>query len=132
MLSRVDPKPLPTSPRRDDMRGRFVLGTNPLIMYYTMKKQILGIIKDATQVKQFEKKNGQTNVKCVLHIMAPADEPYPEELAVTVCGDLTLYAAAVGSPVAVDYIVRVFSFEKDGKKMYGNDVYATAIQPWQP
>ena len=97
-----------------------------------MKKQIFGIIKDATQVKQFEKKNGQTNVKCVLHIMAPADEPHPEELAVTACGDLTLYAAAVGSPVAVDYIVRVFSFEKDGKKMYGNDVYATAIQPWQP
>jgi len=96
-----------------------------------MKKQIFGVIKDATQVKQFEKKNGQVNVKCVLHIMALADEPYPEELAVTVSGDLTLYAAAVGSPVAVDYIVRVFSFEKDGKKMYGNDVYATAIQPWQ-
>ena len=97
-----------------------------------MKKQIFGVIKDATQVKQFEKKNGQVNVKCVLHIMALADEPYPEELAVTVSGDLTLYAAAVGSPVAVDYIVRVFSFEKDGKKMYGNDVYATDIQAWQP
>ena len=97
-----------------------------------MKKTFCGIIKDATQVKLFEKKNGQTNVKCVLHIMAPADEPSPEELAVTVCGDLTLYAAAVGSPVAVDYIVRVFSFEKNGQTMYGNDVYATAIQPWQP
>ena len=97
-----------------------------------MKKTIYGVIKDATQVKQFEKKNGQTNVKCVLHVMALADDPFPEELAVTVSGDLTLYAAAVGSPVAVDYIVRVFSFEKGGKKMYGNDVYATAIQPWQP
>ena len=43
-----------------------------------------------------------------------------------------LYAAAVGSPVAVEYIVRVFPFEKNGKTMYGNDVYATAIQPWQP
>ena len=25
----------------------------------------MGVIKDATQVEQFEKKNGQTNVKCV-------------------------------------------------------------------
>jgi hypothetical protein len=97
-----------------------------------MKKVIMGVIKDATQVEQFEKKNGQTNVKCVLHIVAVGDEPYPEELAVTVCGDLTLYAAAVGSPVAVEYIVRVFSFEKKGKTMYGNDIYATDISPWQP
>jgi len=97
-----------------------------------MKKQIFGVIKDTTQVQQFEKKNGQTNVKCVLHIVGIDDQPHPEELAVTVCGDLTLYAAAVGSPVAVEYIVRVFSFEKSGKAMYGNDVYATSIQPWQP
>lgn len=97
-----------------------------------MKQLIKGVIKDATQVKQFEKKNGQTNVKCVLHIVAIDDEPYPQELAVSVSGDLTLYAAAVGSPVAVEYIVRVFPFEKNGKTMYGNDVYATAIQPWQP
>ena len=97
-----------------------------------MKKVIMGVIKDATQVQQLEKKNGQTYVKCVLHIVAVGDEPYPEELAVTVCGDLTLYAAAVGSPVAVEYIVRVFTFEKKGKTMYGNDIYATAITPWQP
>ena len=97
-----------------------------------MKQLIKGVIKDATQVQQFEKKNGQINVKCVLHVMAIDDDPHPEEVAVTVSGDLTLYAAAVGSPVAVEYIVRVFSFEKSGKKMYGNDIYATAIQPWQP
>lgn len=97
-----------------------------------MKQLIKGVIKDATQVQQFEKKNGQINVKCVLHVVAIDDDPHPEEVAVTVSGDLTLYAAAVGSPVAVEYIVRVFSFEKNGKKMYGNDIYATAIQPWQP
>lgn len=98
----------------------------------TMKQLIKGVIKGATQVQQFEKKNGQTNVKCVLHIVGIDDSPHPEELAVTVCGALTLYAASVGSPVAVEYIVRVFSFEKGGKTMFGNDVYATSIQPWQP
>jgi hypothetical protein len=97
-----------------------------------MKKVICGLIKAATEVQQFDKKNGQSNVKCILHIVAVGDEPYPEELAVTVCGQLTLYAAAVGSAVEVEYIVRVFPFEKKGKTMYGNDVYATAIQPWQP
>lgn len=97
-----------------------------------MKKVITGIIKDATQVQQFNKKNGETNVKCVLHLVALGDEPYPEELAVTVCGGLTLYAAAVGSTVEVEYVVRVFSFEKNGKTMYGNDIYATTIKPWLP
>ena len=100
--------------------------------YNPMKQLIKGVIKDATQVQQFEKKNGQTNVKCVLHIVAIDDDPHPEEVAVTVSGDLTLYAAAVGSPVAVEYIVRVFSFEKNGMKMYGNDIYAIDIKPWQP
>ena len=97
-----------------------------------MKKVMIGIIKDATQVQQFNKKNGETNVKCVLHLVAPGDEPHPEELAVTVCGGLTLYAAAVGSTVEVEYVVRVFSFEKNGKTMYGNDVYATTIKPCLP
>ena len=75
-----------------------------------MKQLIKGVIKDATQVQQFEKKNGEINVKCVLHIVAIDDDPHPEEVAVTVCGNLTLYSKAVGSPVAVEYIVRVFSF----------------------
>ena len=97
-----------------------------------MKQLIKGVIKDATQVQQFEKKNGEINVKCVLHIVAIDDDPHPEEVAVTVCGNLTLYSKAVGSPVAVEYIVRVFSFEKNGKMMYGNDIYATDIKPWQP
>lgn len=97
-----------------------------------MKQTICGVIKAVTPVKQFTKRNGEDNVKCVLHIVALRDETHPQELAVTACGDLTLYAAAVGSLVAVDYIVRVFSFEKNGTTIYGNDVYATAIQPWQP
>lgn len=97
-----------------------------------MKKHIFGIIKDATQVQQFKKKNGETNVKCVLHIVAPGDDPYPEELAVTVCGNLTLYARVVGEPVEVEYVVRVFPFEKNGTTTYGNDIYATNIKPWQP
>ena len=80
-----------------------------------MKKVICGLIKAATEVQQFDKKNGQSNVKCILHIVAVGDEPYPEELEVTVCGQLTLYAAAVGSAVEVEYIVRVFPFEKNGK-----------------
>lgn len=97
-----------------------------------MKQVINGVIKAATQVQQFSKRNGETNVKCVLHIVALHDEPYPQEVAVTVCGGLTLYAAAVGSPVMVEYIVRVFPFEKNGTTMYGNDIYATDIKAWQP
>ena len=97
-----------------------------------MKQFIKGIIKDATQVQQFKKKNGETNVKCVLHVVAIDDEPHPEEVAVTACGNLTLYSKAVGNPVAVEYIVRVFSFEKNGMTMYGNDIYATDIKSWQP
>ena len=49
-----------------------------------MKKVICGLIKAATEVQQFDKKNGQSNVKCILHIVAVGDEPYLEELAVTV------------------------------------------------
>jgi hypothetical protein len=97
-----------------------------------MKHIIKGVIKDATQVQQFKKKNGETNVKCVLHIEAPGDNPHPEELAVTVCGNLTLYSKVVGSLVEVEYVVRVFPFEKNGMTTYGNDIYATDIKPWQP
>ena len=97
-----------------------------------MKHIIKGVIKDATQVQQFKKKNGETNVKCVLHIVVPGDDPHPEELAVTVCGNLTLYSKVVGNPVEVEYVVRVFPFEKNGTTMFGNDIYATDIKPWQP
>ena len=97
-----------------------------------MKHFIKGIIKNATQVQQFKKKNGETNVKCILHIEVPGDDPHPEELAVTVCGSLTLYATVVGNPVQVEYVVRVFPFEKNGMTMYGNDIYATDIKAWQP
>ena len=97
-----------------------------------MKQTIYGVIKAVTPVKQFTKRNGEDNVKCVFHIMALHDETHPQELAVTACGGLTLYAAAVGSPVQVEYVVRVFEFMKDGQPCFGNDVYATDIQAWQP
>lgn len=97
-----------------------------------MKQLIKGVIKDATQVQQFTKRNGEVNVKCILHIVAIDDEPYPQEVAVTVCGSLTLYATVVGSTVTVEYIVRVFPFEKNGVVVYGNDIYATDIKSWQP
>ena len=45
-----------------------------------MKHIIKGVIKDTTQVQQFKKKNGETNVKCVLHIVAPGDDPHPYRL----------------------------------------------------
>ena len=50
----------------------------------------------------------------------------------TVCGNLTLYSKVVGSQVEVEYVVRVFPFEKNGMTMYGNDIYATDIKTWQP
>jgi len=97
-----------------------------------MKQLINGVIKAASKVQQFNKRSGETGVKCVLHIVALHDEAYPQELAVTVCGDLTCYSAVVGSTVTVEYIVRVFSFEKNGITLFGNDIYATRIEPWQP
>lgn len=97
-----------------------------------MKQVINGVIKAATEVQQFNKRDGQTNVKCILHIVAVDDEPYPQEVAVTVCGGLTLFRTVVGSTVTVEYIVRVFPFEKNGITMYGNDIYATDIKSWKP
>lgn len=93
-----------------------------------MKQVIKGIIKDATVVKQFNKLDGKTNVKCVLHIVALDEEPHPQEVAVTVCGLLTWYAQAINHVVEVEYINRVFQFEKNGVKCFGNDVYATSIR----
>jgi hypothetical protein len=93
-----------------------------------MKQVIIGIIKDATEVKQFRKLDGKTNVKCILHIVAVDEFPYPQELAVTVCGLLTWYAKAINHVVEVEYINRVFQFDKNGMKCFGNDVYATNIK----
>lgn len=93
-----------------------------------MKQVIKGIIKDATLVEQFNKLDGKNNVKCILYIVADDGNPYPQEVAVTVCGLLTWYAQAIGHVVEVEYINRVFQFEKRGFKCYGNDIYATSIK----
>lgn len=93
-----------------------------------MKQTIIGKITGSTKVQQFDKKNGRPNVKCILHIVALDGQPHPLEVAVTACGLLTWYAEAIGHVVEVEYINRVFEFTKDGKKCYGNDIYATSIK----
>lgn len=93
-----------------------------------MKQVIKGIIKDATAVKQFNKLDGKHNVKCILYIVATEEMSHPQEVAVTACGLLTWYAQAIGHIVEVEYINRVFQFDKNGEKCYGNDIYATNIK----
>ena len=85
---------------------------------------IRGRVAAFSQVEQFTKRNGQMNVKCVYHIIADDGR----ELAVTATGDLTLYVGEQDARVEVEYICRVFPFERGGRTLYGNDVYAKSIR----
>lgn len=93
-------------------------------MIYT----ISGVIAAATAIKQFKKKDGTTNYQATLHIQQVTNDPYPQEVAIKVTGDLAKFAQMVGSNVVVEYVIRVFSFEKNGEKLIGNDIYAKTIK----
>lgn len=88
------------------------------------RQTISGRIIGCTPVEQYTKRNGELSVKCVYHLRSDDGK----ELAVSVHGDLTNYAGNLGMNVEVEYVNRVFEFERNGKNWYGNDVYATDIK----
>ena len=91
-----------------------------------MKKTetIRGRIAGCTRVEQYTKKNGEQSVKCVLHVVS-AEGP---ERAVVLTGELTNWIGCVGLEVEVEYVNRVFPFQRKGMDWYGNDVYAVNIK----
>ena len=82
-----------------------------------------GHIAACSRVEQFRKKNGQDNVKCVLHIVG-ADGA---ERAITATGEHTNWVGCQGMEVEVEYVNRVFPFQHNGMDWYGNDLYAVNI-----
>ena len=93
-------------------------------MYLVIK----GIIKNATPVWNYAKRDGAQGEKCVLHIVSTEGEPYPLEVAVSCTGELTHYTRMIGAKVEVTYVCRVFEFFKGEQRMYGNDLYARSIR----
>lgn len=94
-----------------------------------MIQKITGIITDATPLGTIETKNGKKKDKCILHIRtADIDPNKVQEIAVTVLGDKTKFQFCTGMLVAVEYIVRVFTFLKNGRRQLGNDIYCKTIQ----
>jgi len=87
-----------------------------------------GTIVAASRIQTFQTKRGKQNQSAMLHIQEDENDADSAQVAVKVSGDLCNYAGCVGAHVAVEYIVRVFEFAKNGIKMLGNDVYATNIK----
>lgn len=94
------------------------------VMYLTIN----GIIKNASTVWSYAKRDGAQGEKCVLHIVSTEGAPYPLEVAVSCTGELTHYARMIGAKVEVTYVCRVFEFFKGEQRMYGNDLYARSIR----
>lgn len=92
-----------------------------------MIQSITGIIAAASAIEQIQKKDGTSTQKAVLHIQEVCNHQYPQEIAVTVTGDMAQFAGMVGCTVTVEYVVRVFAFTKNGNPALGNDVYARKI-----
>ncbi len=92
-------------------------------------RTLSGTIVGASGVKDFRNAYGKEGHSAMLHIREDADGNLrPLEVAVKVSGDLCNYVGCVGARVAVDYVVRVFEFVKNGMRMLGNDVYATHVR----
>lgn len=94
-----------------------------------MIERIKGTIVSATAIEQFTRKDGSVSESATLHIQQVSNEPYPQEVALKVTGDLAQYAKCINMEVEAEYIVRVFTFMKGGKRCLGNDVYARGIRP---
>ena len=94
-----------------------------------MIQKITGIITDATPLGTIETKTGRKTEKCILHIRTADIDPNKiQEIAVGVHGDNARFQSMVGTIVAVEYIVRVFSFLKNGRRQLGNDIYCKSIK----
>ena len=88
------------------------------------KETIRGRVAACSEVEQYTKKNGEPGVKCVLHIVGAEGI----ERAITATGELTNWIGCEGMEVEVEYVNRVFPFQRKGMDWYGNDVYAVNIK----
>ncbi len=94
-----------------------------------MIQQIKGIITDATPLGTIETRTGRKTEKCILHIRtADIDPNKVQEIAVGVHGDNAKFQFLIGTMVTVEYIVRVFTFLKNGRRQLGNDIYCKSIK----
>ena len=91
-----------------------------------MKKTeiIRGRIVGCTAVEHYTKRNGEKGQKCFYHIVTDDGR----ELAVTATGELVNYVGMLDVQVEMEYVCRVFPFERNGMTRYGNDVYAKSIR----
>ena len=89
---------------------------------------ISGVIADATAIKRFQRKDGTVSEQATIHVRQVTNDRYPLEVAVKLTGEQTYYAGMVGASVEVQYVIRVFTFVKNGETMLGNDIYARMIR----
>lgn len=87
-----------------------------------------GVIADASANKRFQKKDGTVSEQATIHVRQVTDDRYPLEVAVKLTGEQTQYARMIGASVEVQYVIRVFTFVKNGEKLLGNDIYARMIR----
>lgn len=92
-----------------------------------MKQRIEGTIVDCSQIVQYTKTDGTAGVSCMIHVKSNDQVQYPMEVAVKATGDMTRFATCVGQNVVIEYVVRVFSYVRDGIKCLANDIFATHI-----
>ena len=93
-----------------------------------MINSMTGIIAAATAIKRFQKKDGTVSEQATIHVRQVTDDRYPLEVAVKLTGEQTQYARMIGASVEVQYVIRVFTFVKNGETMLGNDIYARMIR----
>ena len=93
-----------------------------------MVHSLTGIIAAATAIKRYQKKDGTVSEQATIHVRQVTDDRYPFEVAVKLTGEQTQYARMIGASVEVQYVIRVFTFVKNGETMLGNDIYARMIR----
>lgn len=89
---------------------------------------IKGTIVRATQVQRISTKKGKNNHSAILYVQQDANDPGSPQVAVKVTGDLCNWVGCIGARVMVEFVIRVFDFDKNGITMMGNDVYANSIR----
>lgn len=93
-----------------------------------MINRMTGVIAAATAIKRYQKKDGTVSEQATIHVRQVTDDRYPLEVAVKLTGEQAQYARMIGASVEVQYVIRVFTFVKNGETMLGNDIYARMIR----
>ena len=93
-----------------------------------MTHNMTGVIAAATAIKRFQKKDGTVSEQATIQVRQVTDDRYPLEVAVKLTGEQTQYARMMGASVEVQYVIRVFTFVKNGETLLGNDIYARMIR----